>query len=140
MKKDLSYYRSLPYTRCEEVVCENRHKPLWIAWIQELPGCKTDGISSLDANNNLDIAFDEYIETMIENELEIPEPVRVEVNLDKLVIISDKFVIEENSSTKNLMEEHPQIEWRGKKRKRKEPFSVSSPPPSPRPELQYAPS
>ena len=75
---------------------------------------------------------------LIHNELEIPEPVCAEVNLDELVIIADKFVIEENSFTKNLMEEQPQIEWRGKKRRREEPSSVSSPPSSPRPELQYA--
>lgn len=138
MKKDLSYYRSLPYTRCEEVVYENRQKPLWITWIQELPGCKTDGISSLDANKNLDIAFDDYIETMLENELDIPEPVGAEVNQDELVIISNEFIIEENSSTKNLMDEHPQMEWIRRKQRRKQPSSVSSSSPSPRPELQYA--
>ena len=77
MKKTLDYYRSLPYSRRAEGVHEGGERPYWVAWIKELSGCKTDGATFAEAMVNLDAAFDDYIEAMLEFGSEIPLPTRV---------------------------------------------------------------
>ena len=74
MKQSLNYYRSLPYSRRAEGIYENDGPPYWLVWIEELPGCKTDGSTYWEAMANLDIAFDDYIQAMLEFETDIPEP------------------------------------------------------------------
>ena len=73
MARDLNYYRALPYTRRAEKRQEDSEH-YWIAWIDELPGCKTDGSTCVEAMANLDVAFDDYIEAKMEFKSEIPLP------------------------------------------------------------------
>jgi len=77
MEKNLEYYRALPYTRRAEALYEGDGPPYWVAWVEELQGCKTDGQTSLDAMANLDNAFDEYVEAMLEFGSEVPIPSRI---------------------------------------------------------------
>jgi len=74
MKQTLKDYRALPYSRRSERMHEDDGSSYWVAWIHELPGCKTDGTTQAEAMLNLDTAFDDYIEAMIEFAAEIPVP------------------------------------------------------------------
>ena len=67
------YYRSLPYSRQAEGIHEDG-PPYWVAWVEELPGCKTDGATFAEAMANLDAAFDDYIEAKLEFGSGIPVP------------------------------------------------------------------
>ena len=71
--KDLHYYRALPYTRRGEPAVEPGGR-YWLAWIEELPGCKTDGASEVEAMQHLDELFDEYITAKLAWGSDIPEP------------------------------------------------------------------
>lgn len=74
MKRTLDYYRALPYSRRAEGIHDDNGSPYWIAWIEELPGCKTDGATYWEAMLNLDSAFDDYIRAMMEFGSRIPVP------------------------------------------------------------------
>lgn len=74
MKRDLAYYQALPYSRRVEAIYEGDGRPYWIAWVEELPGCKTDGETHIEAMAHLDAAFDDYIEAMLEFGSEIQDP------------------------------------------------------------------
>lgn len=74
MKRKLDYYRALPYSRRAEGIHDDDGAPYWIAWIDELPGCKTDGQTYWEAMLNLDAAFDDYIEAMLDFGSLIPVP------------------------------------------------------------------
>ena len=76
MEKNLDYYRGLPYTRRAEKRLDE-DTPYWIAWIEELPGCKTDGSTCVEAMANLDVAFDDYIEAKLEFRSGIPMPQKI---------------------------------------------------------------
>ena len=78
MKQTLEYYRSLPYTRRAEGIHEADGPPYWVAWIGELSGCKTDGATYAEAMANLDVAFDDYIEALLEfgSDISLPEPIK----------------------------------------------------------------
>lgn len=71
---DLDYYRSLPYTYCFETIDEDERLPYWAAWLDELSGCCANGDTSLEALSNLQMAFDDYIKTMLKRQKPIPEP------------------------------------------------------------------
>ena len=71
---DLDYYRSLPYTYCFETIDEDERRPYWAAWVDELSGCCANGDTSLEALSNLQMAFDDYIKTMLKRQKPIPEP------------------------------------------------------------------
>ncbi len=73
MKRKLDYYRALPYSRRAEGIHDDG-SPYWIAWIEELPGCKTDGATYWEAMLNLDAAFDDYIRAMLDFGSRIPVP------------------------------------------------------------------
>lgn len=73
MAKDLNYYRSLRYTRRCQLFME-AEKPYWLAWIEELPGCKVEGSSKVEAYKNLGELFDDYVTSKLEWGSEIPEP------------------------------------------------------------------
>jgi predicted RNase H-like HicB family nuclease len=76
VKKDLAYYRKLPYTRRAVPIIEGPGRPYWLASVEELRGCKADGVSLAEAMANLDAAFDDYIEAMIGWGTPVPEPAR----------------------------------------------------------------
>jgi len=73
-EKSLQYFRSLPYTRKSEFFLEPKGKAYWLASIEELPGCKTDGATLAEAVLNLDSLFDDYIEAKLGWGSRIPEP------------------------------------------------------------------
>ena len=73
MAKDLKHYRSLRYTRRCQLFME-AEKPYWLAWIEELPGCKVEGSSKVEAYKNLGELFDDYITSKLEWDSKIPEP------------------------------------------------------------------
>lgn len=72
-KRDLSYYRGLPYRRRVDLAVENGEE-FFIASVLELPGLKADGRDHVEALKNLAEAFDDYIQAMLEWGTEIPEP------------------------------------------------------------------
>lgn len=73
--KDLTYYRSLPYTRLSQPFRdENGH--YWLAWIDELEGCKADGETQVEAFANLEEVFDDYIAAKREWDSIVPEPAK----------------------------------------------------------------
>ena len=84
MARDLNYYRALPYTRRAEKRQEDSEH-YWIAWIDELPGCKTDGSTCVEAMANLDVAFDDYIEAKMEFKSEIPLPAKLHQGMDQAI-------------------------------------------------------
>ena len=75
MKRDLTHYRSLPYTRRCQLMVEG-HDRYWHAWIVELPGCEVDGPSKAEAYVSLGEVFEDYVSTKLEWGSVIPEPSR----------------------------------------------------------------
>src|ERR1051325_1241266 len=73
-KKDLRYYKRLPYTLRTEPARDSDGTTYWLAQFEELPGCKTDGATEGDAINNLHELFDEFISSAIADRLPIKEP------------------------------------------------------------------
>ena len=71
MKKDLSYYMSLPY-RIE--IIKDPDENGYVAFIPELKGCITTGLTEEDALENLKDAKDTWLSSAIDNEDPIPEP------------------------------------------------------------------
>ncbi len=77
MSKDLSYYQLQPYTRRCQLFMEEGTR-YWLAWIEELPGCKVEGSSKEEAYKNLGELFDDYITSKLEWGTKIPAPGRPE--------------------------------------------------------------
>lgn len=83
--KKLEYYMSLPYNKTiQEINDESGH--YFYGKIMELDVCQSTGDTLEELNPNLTEAMEGHIEVMLENEMEVPEPIKEE-NL------SDKFVI-----------------------------------------------
>ncbi|MCI8664757.1 MAG: toxin-antitoxin system HicB family antitoxin [Hungatella sp.] len=83
--RTLDYYMNLPYTKIiQEIHDESGH--YFYGKILELDGCQSTGETLEELNANLKEAMEGYIEVMIENKMEIPEPVKEES-------LSGKFVI-----------------------------------------------
>lgn len=76
MKRDLKYYRALPYARAVERLDEEGQR-YFVARIPDLPGCLATGKSSVEALAYLKEAFDEYISAKLEWGTPIPEPSRL---------------------------------------------------------------
>ena len=75
MARDLAYYQQLPYThRCQLMVDDGER--YWLAWIEELPGCKVEGETKAQAFLHLQELFDDYISAVLERGSGIPEPER----------------------------------------------------------------
>ena len=74
---ELKYYMALPYSRRTEPVLDDDGSFYWLAWVEELDGCMTDGATEVEAYNNLNDAFDAYIQASLEWGDEIPLPERV---------------------------------------------------------------
>lgn len=83
-KKDLNYFRAIPYSRRLELIVESDGTHYWIASIEELPGCRTDGKTCAEAILNLDDAFDLYIEAKLEWDSPIPKPTRPKVKVQNV--------------------------------------------------------
>ncbi|MFA5384715.1 MAG: toxin-antitoxin system HicB family antitoxin [Eubacteriales bacterium] len=78
-------YLKLPYTRIiQEVNDESGH--YFYGRIIELDGCQSTGETLEELYNNLNEALEGYIETKIENNLEIPRPARQEDYSGKFIV------------------------------------------------------
>lgn len=75
--KTLDYYIGLPYSRRTEPVWEDDGSFYWLAWVEELDGCMTDGATELEAFNNLNDAFDAYVQASLEWGDEVPLPQKI---------------------------------------------------------------
>ena len=106
MGQTLDFYKSLPYSRRAEGIREGEGRPYWVAWIEELPGCKTDGATYAEAMLNLDSAFDDYIEAMLEFESEIPLPTKVNTEVAEITVggLQQELSIEFSASDDNTGE------------------------------------
>ena len=78
-------YMKLPYTRIiQEMNDESGH--YFYGRIIELDGCQSTGETLEELYNNLNEALEGYIETKIENNLEIPRPARQEDYSGKFIV------------------------------------------------------
>lgn len=84
MAKSLEYYRGLPYTKLAEIVLDESPRPYWGARVVELDGCIATGSTEVEAMHNLDHAFDEYIEALLQWGDAIPEPERMHFQLPSI--------------------------------------------------------
>ena len=97
--RTLDYYMNLPYTKIiQEIHDESGH--YFYGKILELDGCQSTGETLEELNANLKEAMEGYIEVMIENKMEIPEPVKEESLSGKFVIrvpksLHRRLVVEE---------------------------------------------
>lgn len=73
-QKDVSYYRRLPYTRRVEKREGSEGEPYYVARIEELPALRIDGETREKALHKLNESFDDFIDMMLEQGDEIPEP------------------------------------------------------------------
>ena len=100
--KDLTYYRSLPYTRLSQPFRdENEH--YWLAWIGELEGCKADGQTQVEAFANLEEVFDDYIAAKREWDSVIPEPAKPPVRYPSSATITP------DTGMDVIMQKHPEL-------------------------------
>ena len=74
VKRDLSYYRSLPYG----VLLRKDEEGDWIARVEELPGCTAHGGSQAEALENLEEVKDVWLEDALASQVSIPIPVPAE--------------------------------------------------------------
>lgn len=72
MRQTREYCQPLPYTRLAEGIHDGDGHPYWVAWIDELSGCKTDGATFAEAMGYLNAVFDDYIEGQLEFDSDIP--------------------------------------------------------------------
>jgi predicted RNase H-like HicB family nuclease len=79
--KTLEDYKRLPYTLRTEPAEDGGY---WIAEYVELRGCKTDGETEAGAVANLHELFDDFIQTLIDEKVEIPEPRRLFVPISPI--------------------------------------------------------
>ncbi len=73
MNKTLDYYLSLPYP-IELIPDEDGY---WFAQIPLLPGCMTQGASRTEALEMIDEAKILWLETALDEGIDIPEPIGV---------------------------------------------------------------
>jgi len=72
-KKDIEYYLNLSYPVQLTHQCDDDDE-YWIAEVLDLPGCVSDGATPDEAVENVEDAKHLWIETQIEDGLEVPEP------------------------------------------------------------------
>ncbi len=73
--RDLRYYRGLPYTRRVRLERDDGGD-YFVAYVVELSGLESDGLTEAEARYNLQAAFDDYIEALLEEGITISEPKR----------------------------------------------------------------
>jgi antitoxin HicB len=79
MNKTLKYYLALPYT-IELTPDEDGY---WFAEIPLLPGCMTQGSNRAEALDMIDEAKMLWLETAIEEGIDIPEPEREQASANR---------------------------------------------------------
>jgi len=116
IKKDLNYYRALPYTRrVGYKEDEGEWASYFLANIDELPGCFATGKTRSEAIYNLGLLFDDYIEGLLELRGEIPEPVHpiaaeLEVG-DQLMVEHPSIKYDKVETTIDPQPEEPASTW-----------------------------
>jgi len=73
IKKDLNYYLSLPYSMVVQQR-EDEGEVHFVSRVLELDGCHSDGATKEEALENLQEAFEGYLEAKLEYGDPIPEP------------------------------------------------------------------
>ena len=73
--RDISYYRQLPYRRIVELIEEDDGQDYFVARIEDLPWIKIHGETREDALHRLDEISDDCIQSMLDDDGEVPEPV-----------------------------------------------------------------
>lgn len=72
--RDIAYYRRLPYRRIVELVEEDESKGYFVAMVEDLPWIRIHGETREEALRRLDDIFDDCVQSMLDDEGEIPEP------------------------------------------------------------------
>jgi predicted RNase H-like HicB family nuclease len=67
-------YLRLPYTRRVRPDKGTRGESLFLAWVDELPGCESHGQTASEALESLDGAIEMYICSLLEDGLDPPIP------------------------------------------------------------------
>lgn len=84
-EKDVEHYMSLDYP-VQLLRQDEDGDVFWLAEIPDLPGCMTDGATPDEALENLEDAKRLWIETMIEDGFDIPEPTQSREYSGKLLV------------------------------------------------------
>ena len=71
MNNDLSYYMAFPYRKS---VVKDTDEDGYVAYVPELKGCITTGLTEVDALESLRDAMETWLSSALENGDEIPEP------------------------------------------------------------------
>jgi predicted RNase H-like HicB family nuclease len=74
MNQIVEEYLRLPYTRRVRPDEGTRGESLFLAWVDELPGCESHGDTAAEALDSLEDALAMYIGTMLEDGLDPPIP------------------------------------------------------------------
>ena len=77
MKKDLSYYMGLPYSKVVTFTDDESGK-YYVSEVLELSGCSSTGDTETEALESLMEAMEGYIQTKLDYGDPIPEPVTAE--------------------------------------------------------------
>lgn len=72
--KTPEYFRALPYHRRLRLERDASGAEYFVAFIDELDGVEADGADPAEARLNLQSAFEDYVEAMLQWERTIPEP------------------------------------------------------------------
>ena len=72
--RDISYYRQLPYQRIVDLIVDD-DQTYFVAKIKDLPWIQIHGETREDALHRLDEIFDDCIQSILDDDGEIPEPV-----------------------------------------------------------------
>lgn len=83
MEKDLNYYLNLPWTY--KIEWDDRDN-IYVISVDELKGCMSCGDDTKEAINNIQEALRSYLQVMIEEKAEIPEPLKKSDCSGKLIL------------------------------------------------------
>ena len=72
--RDISYYRQLPYRRIVDLI-EDDDQDYFVARVKDLPWIQIHGETHEDALHRLDEIFDDCIQSILDDDGDIPEPV-----------------------------------------------------------------
>lgn len=74
MRNTIEEYMRLPYTRTVVADRGTRGEALYLASVEELPGCQSHGATAAEALANLEDALALYIHSLLEDGIEPPIP------------------------------------------------------------------
>ena len=92
-EKDAEYYMGLHYP-VQLVRQDEDGEVFWLAEIPDLPGCMTDGTTPEEALKNIEDAKRLWVETLIEDGFDIPEPAQLREYSGKLLLRMPKSLHE----------------------------------------------